>query len=55
MKYLITGGSGFIGSHLAERLLDQEHSVTIIDNLSTGSDDNLSKVKKVLSFTMGIS
>ena len=46
MKYLITGGSGFIGSHLAERLLDQGHSVTIIDNLSTGSDNNLLKVRK---------
>ena len=53
MKYLITGGSGFIGSHLTERLLDQGHSVTIIDNLSTGSDDNLSKIKKVLKFNHG--
>ena len=53
MKYLITGGSGFIGSHLTERLLDQGHSVTIIDNLSTGSDDNLSKIKKVLKFHHG--
>ena len=53
MKYLITGGSGFIGSHLAERLLDQEHSVTIIDNLSTGSEDNLSKIKKGLKFHHG--
>ena len=53
MKYLLTGGSGFIGSHLAERLLDQEHSVTIIDNLSTGSDDNLSKIKKGLKFHHG--
>ena len=53
MRYLITGGSGFIGSHLTERLLDQGHSVTIIDNLSTGSDDNLSKIKKVLKFHHG--
>ena len=53
MKYLITGGSGFIGSHLTERLLDQGHSVTIIDNLSTGSDDNLSKIKKGLKFHHG--
>ena len=53
MKYLITGGSGFIGSHLAERLLDQGHSVTIIDNLSTGSDNNLLKVKKSIKFHHG--
>ena len=53
MKYLITGGSGFIGSHLAERLLDQGHSVTIIDNLTTGSDANLLKVKKSIDFHQG--
>jgi UDP-glucose 4-epimerase len=53
MKYLITGGSGFIGSHLAERLLDQGHSVTIIDNLTTGSDANLLKVKKSINFHQG--
>lgn len=53
MKYLITGGSGFIGSHLAERLLDQGHSVTVIDNLSTGSDNNLLKVKKNIEFHHG--
>jgi len=53
MKYLITGGSGFIGSHLAERLLDQGHSVTIIDNLTTGSESNLLKVKKSINFHQG--
>jgi UDP-glucose 4-epimerase len=53
VKYLITGGSGFIGSHLAERLLDQGHLVTIIDNLSTGSDNNLLKVKKNIEFHHG--
>jgi UDP-glucose 4-epimerase len=39
---LITGGAGFIGSHLADALLAQNHRVIIIDNLSTGSFDNLS-------------
>jgi UDP-glucose 4-epimerase len=53
MKYLITGGSGFIGSHLAERLIDQGHSVTVIDNLSTGSDNNLLKVKNNIEFHHG--
>jgi len=36
MKILITGGAGFIGSHLAERLLGEGHEVHVIDNLSTG-------------------
>ncbi len=41
MKTFITGGAGFIGSHLAERLLAHGHEVTILDNLSTGRDENL--------------
>ena len=41
-KVLITGGSGFIGSHLTERLLNDGHSVIIIDNFHTGSRDNIS-------------
>jgi len=41
MKALITGGAGFIGSHLAEALLDRGDEVTIIDNLSTGSMENI--------------
>lgn len=45
MKALITGGAGFIGSHLAERLLQTGHEVVAIDDLSTGSLDNLKNVK----------
>jgi UDP-glucose 4-epimerase len=41
MKVLITGGSGFIGSHLADRLLADGHEVLVIDNYSTGRRDNL--------------
>jgi UDP-glucose 4-epimerase len=41
MHALITGGAGFIGSHLTERLLDAGHHVTVIDNLATGSLDNI--------------
>jgi UDP-glucose 4-epimerase len=41
-RYLITGGAGFIGSHLAETLLDAGHVVTVIDNLSTGQFKNIS-------------
>jgi len=42
---LITGGAGFIGSHLAEQLLDQGHGVIVLDNLSTGSIENIRHLK----------
>ena len=45
MRTLITGGAGFIGSHLAERLLSLGHTVTIIDDLSTGSVQNIAPLK----------
>ena len=45
MKVLITGGAGFIGSHLSERHLSNGDSVSIIDNLSTGSKDNLQNIE----------
>jgi UDP-glucose 4-epimerase len=41
MRILITGGAGFIGSHLADSLLAQSHEVAVIDDLSTGSLDNI--------------
>jgi UDP-glucose 4-epimerase len=46
MKYLITGGAGFIGSHLAETLLNLGHEVLVIDDLSTGSLNNITHLKK---------
>ena len=45
MKALITGGAGFVGSHLAEALLSAGHHVMVIDNLSTGSMDNIRHLK----------
>ena len=45
MKCIVTGGCGFLGSHLAEKLLSENHSVIIIDNLSTGNLDNIKKFK----------
>ncbi len=51
MKALITGGSGFIGSHLAERLLSLGHEVLVLDDLSTGSIDNITHLKSVPGFS----
>ena len=45
MRYLITGGAGFIGSHLAEALLDRGEDVHILDDLSTGAMDNVRHLK----------
>ena len=45
MRVLITGGAGFVGSHLAEALLERGDQVSVIDNLSTGSIDNISHLK----------
>ena len=51
MKALITGGAGFIGSHLAEQLLQRGHDVGVIDNLSTGSIENISHLKSAPGFS----
>lgn len=45
MRALITGGAGFVGSHLSEALLDADHEVFILDNLSTGSIENIDHLK----------
>jgi UDP-glucose 4-epimerase len=54
MRALITGGAGFIGSHLAEALLDRGHQVHVLDNLSTGSIDNIAHLKGRDGFTYDI-
>jgi UDP-glucose 4-epimerase len=51
MRYLITGGAGFIGSHLAETLLRQSHEVVIIDDLCTGSIQNIENLKRKRGFS----
>jgi UDP-glucose 4-epimerase len=44
MKYLVTGGAGFIGSHIARTLLEQGHTVRILDNFSTGKRENIAEL-----------
>jgi len=51
VKALLTGGAGFIGSHLAERLLELGHEVHVLDNLSTGSIDNIAHLKGRAGFS----
>lgn len=50
MRILVTGGAGFIGSHLCERLVSAGHFVTAIDDFSTGSRKNLSKIENEQNF-----
>ena len=50
MKCIVTGGAGFIGSNLVERLVNLKHKVVVIDDLSTGRIANLENVKKKISF-----
>ena len=54
MIALITGGAGFVGSHLAERLLADGDEVMVLDNLSTGSIDNITHLKNVPGFSYAI-
>ena len=51
MKVVITGGSGFIGSHLADLLIELKHEVIVIDNLSIGRIENISHLLENPNFT----
>lgn len=50
MKILVTGGAGFIGSHLVENLVKSGHSITVLDNLSTGRIENISHLRNNIKF-----
>jgi nucleoside-diphosphate-sugar epimerase len=52
-RYLVTGGAGFIGSHLAEALLERGDEVRVLDNLSTGKLTNLDGLRERLEFVEG--
>ena len=53
MKYFITGGAGFIGSHLSENLIKRGDEVIVLDNLSSGSMQNLSNIQSKVVFRRG--
>jgi len=53
MRYLVTGGAGFIGSHLAERLVAEHHEVVVLDDLSTGRREYLAPVRHRIRFIRG--
>lgn len=52
MHYLITGGAGFIGSHLTDKLIGEGHKVTVLDNLSTGKYDNVKHLENNQNFQL---
>jgi len=53
MKSLVTGGAGFIGSHIAEYLVQRGDDVTVLDNLTTGKKENLAKINDKINFVNG--
>jgi UDP-glucose 4-epimerase len=53
LKYLVTGGAGFIGSHLCERLISRSEQAVILDNLSTGSANNISGFQQQVKVVEG--
>ena len=53
MKILVTGGAGFIGSHIAEYLVQRGDDVTVLDNLNTGKKENLAKINDKINFVNG--
>ncbi len=53
MRYLVTGGAGFIGSNTVDELVRRGHSVVVLDDLSSGKEDNLTEVRNKITFIKG--
>ena len=53
MKYVVTGGAGFIGSHITKKLVERGDIVTVIDNMNTGKEKNLESVMDKINFVKG--
>jgi len=53
MKYVVTGGAGFIGSHITEKLVERGDTTTVIDNMNTGKEENLESVRDKINFVKG--
>ncbi len=53
MRYLVTGGAGFIGSHTVDELVRRGHDVVVLDDLSTGKIENLAQVNTQINFVRG--
>ena len=53
MRYLVTGGAGFIGSNTVDELVRRGHSVVILDDLSSGKEENLAEVRNKITFIKG--
>jgi nucleoside-diphosphate-sugar epimerase len=53
MRYLVTGGAGFIGSNTVDELVCRGHSVVVLDDLSTGKEENLAEVRSKITFVKG--
>ena len=53
MRYLVTGGAGFIGSNTVDELVRRGHSVVVLDDLSAGKEDNLAEVRNKITFIKG--
>src|SRR5271168_1743785 len=53
MRYLVTGGAGFIGSNTVDELVRRGHSVVVLDDLSSGKEDNLAEIRNKITFMKG--